>query len=98
MLLRRGVGSARERRLMDGALQSAERAKTLVQRLLAFARRQPLQPTAVDLKDLVGSMAELIASTTGPRVSRKRTRASEAERCLSRPLWTTPQMSQSTAS
>lgn len=68
MLMRRGVGSERERRLMDGALQSAERAKTLVQRLLAFARRQPLQPSAVDLKRLVGGMAELIASTSGPRV------------------------------
>jgi CheY-like chemotaxis protein len=67
-LIRRGVGSERERRLIDGALQSAERAKTLVQRLLAFARRQPLQPTAVDLKQLVGGMAELIASTSGPKV------------------------------
>ena len=44
MLVRRGIGSEREQRLIDGALQSAERAKTLVQRLLAFARRQPLQP------------------------------------------------------
>ena len=44
MLVRREVGSDRERRLIQGALQSAERAKTLVQRLLAFARRQPLQP------------------------------------------------------
>jgi CheY-like chemotaxis protein/two-component sensor histidine kinase len=68
MLLRRGVGSERERRLMDGALQSAERAKTLVQRLLAFARRQPLQPGPVDVARLVGGMAELIASTSGPRV------------------------------
>jgi PAS domain S-box-containing protein len=68
MLMRRGVGSERERRLIDGALQSAERAKTLVQRLLAFARRQPLQPTAVDVKQLVGGMAELIASTSGPKV------------------------------
>ena len=68
MLMRRGVGSERERRLMDGALQSAERAKVLVQRLLAFARRQPLQPNAVDIKRLVSGMAELIASTSGPRV------------------------------
>ena len=42
----RRLGGERERRLIDGALQSAERAKTLVQRLLAFARRQPLQPSA----------------------------------------------------
>jgi PAS domain S-box-containing protein len=68
MLLRRGIGSERERRLMDGALQSAERAKTLVQRLLAFARRQPLQPSSVDLRRLVREMAELIASTSGPTV------------------------------
>src|SRR6185437_4795675 len=39
MLHRRGVGGEREQRLINGALQSAERAKTLVQRLLAFARR-----------------------------------------------------------
>ncbi len=48
-LQRRNIGSERERRLVDGALQSAERAQMLVQRLLAFARRQPLQPTAVDV-------------------------------------------------
>lgn len=53
---------------MDGALQSAERAKLLVQRLLAFARRQPLQPAAVDLAELVGGMADLVRSTLGPRI------------------------------
>ena len=68
MLTRRGVGTERERRLIDGALQSAERAKTLVQRLLAFARRQPLQPTAVDVDRLVRSMADLVASTSGPNI------------------------------
>jgi PAS domain S-box-containing protein len=68
MLVRRELGSERERRLIDGALQAAERAKTLVQRLLAFARRQPLQPRAVDLKSLVEGMAELIASTSGPQI------------------------------
>jgi len=49
-------------------MQSAERAKTLVQRLLAFARRQPLQPVPVDLTKLVADMADLIASTTGPQI------------------------------
>ncbi len=68
MLLRRGIGSERERRLMDGALQSAERAKTLVQRLLAFARRQPLQPVSVDIGNLVEGMIGLLASTLGPTV------------------------------
>ena len=68
MLVRRGLGSERERRLIDGALQSAERAKTLVQRLLAFARRQPLQPQAVDVRRLVTGMADLISSTSGPNI------------------------------
>ena len=68
MLVRKGVGSERERRLIDGALQSAERAKTLVQRLLAFARRQPLQPTAVDLARLVDGMVGLLGSTLGPNI------------------------------
>jgi len=69
MLMRRGLGNERERRLIDGALQSAERAKILVQRLLAFARRQPLQPIAVDLNALIGGMAGLVASTVGPNVA-----------------------------
>ncbi len=69
MLLRRQLGGEREQRLIDGALQSAERARVLVQRLLAFARRQPLQPTAVDLGELVDSMASLLASTLGPNVT-----------------------------
>ena len=68
MLVRKGVGSERERRLIDGALQSAERAKTLVQRLLAFARRQPLQPTAVDVARLVNGMVGLLGSTLGPTI------------------------------
>ncbi len=59
----------RERRLIEGALQSAERAKTLVQRLLAFARRQPLQVTAVDVAQLIDNMADLIARTTGPQIA-----------------------------
>jgi PAS domain S-box-containing protein len=68
MLVRRGVGSERERRLVDGALQSAERAKTLVQRLLAFARRQPLQPVSVEVSKLVEGMVGLISSTLGPTI------------------------------
>ena len=67
MLQRKSVGGEREQRLIAGALQSAERAKTLVQRLLAFARRQPLQPKAVDVGALVSGMAELVASTSGPQ-------------------------------
>ena len=68
MLQRRGIGGEREQRLIGGAVQSAERAKTLVQRLLAFARRQPLQPTAVDVTKLMSDIADLISSTSGPQI------------------------------
>ncbi len=68
MLQRKGLGGEREQRLISGALQSAERAKTLVQRLLAFARRQPLQAEAVDIAELIDGMRDLIASTTGPQI------------------------------
>jgi CheY-like chemotaxis protein len=39
-----------------------------VQRLLAFARRQPLRVSAVDVGTLIGGMADLMASTSGPQV------------------------------
>jgi PAS domain S-box-containing protein len=68
MLQRRQLGDERTQRLIGGALQSAERAKTLVQRLLAFARRQPLQPIPVALSALLTDMADLVSSTSGPRV------------------------------
>jgi CheY-like chemotaxis protein/two-component sensor histidine kinase len=68
MLQRKGVGDQRSQRMIDGALQSAERAKTLVQRLLGFARRQPLQTKPIDLAALVLGMESLLASTVGPRV------------------------------
>ncbi len=68
LLKRRGVGADREQRLIHGALESAERARTLVHRLLAFARRQPLQSTPVDVGGLVEGMADLVASATGPTI------------------------------
>ncbi len=68
MLQQRGLPGERERRLVDGALQSAERAKTLVQRLLAFARRQPLRTGPVDMAGLIAGVRDLVASTVGPQI------------------------------
>ena len=64
-----GLGTERQRRLSEGAIQSAERARALVQRLLAFARQQPLQLRAIDIGALVRGMAELVGSTIGPKIS-----------------------------
>ncbi|WP_010186567.1 hybrid sensor histidine kinase/response regulator [Sphingomonas sp. PAMC 26605] len=68
LLQRKGIGGEREQRLIEGAALSAERARTLVQRLLAFARRQPLQAVAVDVAALVRGMGDLVASTIGPQI------------------------------
>jgi signal transduction histidine kinase len=68
MLQRRGVGSERERRLIAGALAAAERARTVVQRLLAFARRQPLHPSAVDVAELLRGMVALITAASAASI------------------------------
>jgi len=69
LLQRRGVGGEREQRLIHGASQSAERAKTLVHRLLAFARRQPLQAATIDAGQLLEGLADLLRSTAGPQIN-----------------------------
>ena len=52
-------------RWIANALQSGERAKTLVQRLLGFARRQELQSAPVDIGALIDGMRDLVASSIG---------------------------------
>ena len=68
MLRRRFDGDERSQRLVSNALQAAERARTLVQRLLAFSRRQHLQPQATDVGALVRGMADLMSRSLGPRI------------------------------
>jgi CheY-like chemotaxis protein len=58
----------RSARLIANALLAADRAKTLVQRLLGFARRQTLETIAVDLSELLTGMRDLIASSIGPTI------------------------------
>lgn len=69
LLKRRGVGGDSEQRMIRGALESAERARTLVHRLLAFARRQPLQSVTVDVGGLVRGMLDLVISAVGPTIN-----------------------------
>jgi PAS domain S-box-containing protein len=51
-------------RYVDAAMSSANRAAALTHRLLAFSRRQPLDPKPVDANSLVASMDELFRRTT----------------------------------
>src|SRR5690606_17352921 len=67
-LIRRRLDDQRSRDLVDGALQAADRARTLVGRLLTFARRQTLKPQAVVLRALIGDMRDLMARSLGPMI------------------------------
>jgi signal transduction histidine kinase len=68
LILRRGAEEPAVARSATLAMEAAERAKTLVQRLLSFARRQPLLPAPVDLPALVDGIMTLLASTLGSRI------------------------------
>jgi signal transduction histidine kinase len=69
LLRRTTAGSeARPRRLIESALQAASRAATLVQRLLAFARRQDLQPQPVSIAALLEGMADMLSRSLGPTI------------------------------
>ena len=68
-LLRKHLaGDPKARRLIDGAIQGAERGATLTKRMLAFARRQELKPETVDVPSLVHSMVEMLGRSLGPGI------------------------------
>lgn len=75
-----GPGS-RVRRAADQAMRGAQRAAILTQRLLAFARRQPLEPRPVNINRLVAGMSDLLMRTLGEQV--------EIETVLGGGLWAT---------
>ena len=55
-------------RFLDGAMQGARRGASLTQRMLAFARRQALEPEPVELPELVRGMSELLQRSLDPAV------------------------------
>lgn len=69
ILERKSELDQRSKRLLSGAIESAERARTLVSRLLAFARRQKLQARSVNVKDLIEGIVDLIRHSLGSTVS-----------------------------
>ena len=56
-------------RYITAAQSAASRAATLTHRLLAFARRQPLEPKVVNANKLISHMEELIRRSVGPNVN-----------------------------
>ena len=68
-------------RYISTAQGAANRAAALTHRLLAFSRRQTLDPKATDVNRLVRSMTDLINNTLGPEIEVTMTTAPD--------LWTT---------
>lgn len=68
LLRKRLPDDPRLHRLIDGALQGAERGASLTQRLLAFARQQDLRVAPADLRTLIMGMVDLLERSLGPRI------------------------------
>ncbi|MFH0299177.1 ATP-binding protein [Bradyrhizobium sp. 31Argb] len=69
LLRKRLPSDQRLHRLIDGAMQGAERGASLTQRLLAFARQQDLRVEPVDLRALIRGMSNLLERSLGPRIA-----------------------------
>ncbi|MGB8394723.1 MAG: ATP-binding protein [Pseudolabrys sp.] len=67
-IAKRGVVEARAERALNNALVGAERAAQLTQRLLAFSRRQPLNPRVLDINKLIVAISDLLTRTLGENI------------------------------
>ncbi len=68
-IAKRGVVEARAERALNNALVGAERAAQLTQRLLAFSRRQPLNPRVLDVNKLIAAISDLLTRTLGENIA-----------------------------
>jgi PAS domain S-box-containing protein len=59
----------RTQTIFETAMAGIDRGASLTQRMLAFARRQELRPTAVDIAGLVHGMADMVQTTLGSRIT-----------------------------
>jgi PAS domain S-box-containing protein len=57
------------RRAIDQVTRGAQRAVTLTQQLLAFSRRQPLNPKPTDINRLVAGMSDMVRRTIGENIA-----------------------------
>jgi two-component system, cell cycle sensor histidine kinase and response regulator CckA len=68
LLGERPSSDSKAREYLDDALWSARRGGELTHRLLAFARKQSLQPTVIDFNDVVRGMTDLLRRTLGANI------------------------------
>ncbi|MFJ4131253.1 GAF domain-containing protein [Pseudomonas cyclaminis] len=63
-----GLSEERRQRYMGAVSDTVERASKLTSQLLAFARRQPLNPEVFDVGQRVQNIGEMLESVTGARI------------------------------
>ncbi|MGR0136262.1 GAF domain-containing protein [Pseudomonas rhodesiae] len=63
-----GLSEERRQRYMSAVSDTVERASKLTSQLLAFARRQPLNPEVFDVGQRVQNIGEMLESVTGARI------------------------------
>jgi len=82
-LLQRRIGDSDPElaRLAGAAMRGVDRAASLTHQLLAFSRRQPLDPKPLDVNRLISGMSELLRRTLGEHI--------DAETVLAAGLWPT---------
>ena len=69
-------------RIVRAAADSAHRAAALTQRLLAFSRRQSLDPKPVDINAQIQSMYLLLSQTLGERIRVEMTLAADLDKAM----------------
>jgi signal transduction histidine kinase/CheY-like chemotaxis protein len=78
-------GDPRTIRLLQAALRAADRGATLTRHLLAFGRRQRLEPKIVDVAALIKGVADVFSQTIGPDI-----RIVTEAKCDLDPVWADP--------
>jgi CheY-like chemotaxis protein len=68
LLIKKTSRDQSEYKLLEGAIQGAERGAALTKRMLAFARRQELRPEVVHVMRLIDGMVEMLRRSLGPTV------------------------------
>ena len=72
-------------RYITAAQGAASRAATLTHRLLAFARRQTLEPKVVNANQLISNMEEMVRRSVGPNIHVETVLAAGLWNCLCDP-------------
>jgi PAS domain S-box-containing protein len=67
LLRREDLPPEKRKRYLNAVLETVDRAESLTSQLLAFARRQPLEPEVVDLSVRLDAMSEMLLRTLGSR-------------------------------